>query len=436
MVWWEIISIGLALLLGLFITGMPIFLAFLVMIVMAVFVTMGPAGFGLVVNSLYTTGSSLTLGTVSLFILLGEVLFRSGTVNVLMNSLDTIIGRIRGRHYLLSVALATVLGSLSGSAMAVGAMMGRSLLPIMLERKYDVRLSIGTILGGACLAPIIPPSILGIIVATLANVSVSSLLIAGIIPGLLIASLFVGYCMMRVALNPDLAPELQERGKVTSKEFFKALVGLLPFSLIIFMVIGLILLGIATPSEAAATGVLGSLITAAIYRKLSFRMMFVAFSEATILSAVILLIIASAVMFTQLLAFTGATGALTKVVANLELNQWVFLFVLLLLPFVLCMFIDGLGLLLILIPIYKPIVNALGWDPVWFWLIFLITLILGAITPPFGYVLFAVKAAAPKISMSTIFSASWPFVGITLIGILILILIPGLVTFLPNLLKP
>ncbi|MEM6727686.1 MAG: TRAP transporter large permease [Pseudomonadota bacterium] len=436
MEWYETLSIGLALLFGLFLTGMPIFLAFAAMIVLGVLMMMGPAGFSLVVNSLFTSGSSLTLGTVSLFILLGEVLFRSGTVDVLIDSLDKMIGRIRGRHYVLSVALATVLGALSGSAMAVGAMIGRSLLPVMLARQYDVRLSIGTILGGACLAPIIPPSILGIIVAMLANISVSSLLIAGIIPGVIIAVLFVGYALVRVRLNPALAPEITDHKPTERGELLAAIAGLLPFTLIIFMVIGLILLGIATPSEAAATGVLGSLITAAIYRRLSFRMLFEAFAEATILSAVILIIIASAVMFTQLLAFTGATGAVTRLVASLEVNQWVLLFMLLLLPFILCMFIDGLGLMLILIPIYLPIVDTVGWDPIWFWLIFLVTLTLGAITPPFGVVLFAVKGAAPDISMGAVFAASWPFVAITLCAIFILIVFPGLVTFLPGLQSP
>ena len=429
-------GVGLALLLALFLTGMPVFLAFFAMIILGVSMTMGAAGFSMVVNSIYDTGTSLTLGTVPLFILLGEILFRSGAVNDLTNSLDTMIGRIRGRHYLLSIALGTVLGALAGSATAVGAMMGRSLLPVMLERKYDLKLSIGTIMGVACLGPIIPPSILAIIVATLANVSVAALLIAGVIPGLLIAVLFAAYCMFRVWMNPSLAPEIQEPKKVTRLDVLKAVADLLPFSFTLFMVIGLMLLGIATASEAAAMGVLGSLVTAAIYRRLSWNMIYVALVESAILSAIIMIIVASAIMFTQLLAFTGATAALAAVVANLDVNQWVFLFLLLLLPFVLCMFIDGLGLLLILIPIYSPVVTSFGWDPIWFWLIFLITMVLGAITPPFGVVLFALKAAAPEVKVGTLFSAAWPFVWIQVFAIFILILFPGIVTVLPNLMKP
>ena len=181
---------------------------------------------------------------------------------------------------------------------------------------------------------------------------------------------------------------------------------MLPFSVIIFMVMGLIMLGVATPSESAATGVLGAILTAAYYRRLSFKMMYEAVGEAALLAAVILLILCSAVMFTQLLAFTGATSALTEVVApSLEVNRWVMFFILMALPFILCMFIDQLGLMLIVVPIYLPILKALEFDPVWFWLLFLLNITLGAITPPFGYVMFAVEGRAQDVSMGEIFSA-------------------------------
>jgi TRAP-type C4-dicarboxylate transport system permease large subunit len=147
------------------------------------------------------------------------------------------------------------------------------------------------------------------------------------------------------------------------------------------------------------------------------------------------LILISAVMFTQLLAFTGATGALTQLVTSLDVSPWVMFFLMMLVPFILCMFIDQLGLMLVVIPIYLPIIKSLGFDPVWFWLLFLLNITLGAITPPFGYVMFAVKAAAPNLSMKEIFSASWLFVALTLVGMAIMSLFPGIVTFLPSLLN-
>jgi len=430
--WYIPLSIGLGALVVLFMTGMPIFLGFLIVIISGVVYLLGPAGFGMVVSSMYDTATTASLGTIPLFILLGEILFRSGCVQVLMDSIDKLVGQMRGRQYVLSIVLSTVLGALSGSAMAVGAMMGRSLLPIMQAKGYDLRLSIGTILGGACLAPIIPPSLLAIIIGTLADVSISSLLVGGVGPGLFLALIYVVACMVRIRMNPSLAPADDGHGTIPAREKLRAVLGLLPFSLIIFMVIGLIMLGIATPSESAATGVLGGLITAAYYGRLSFRMLFEAFSEAAKLASVILLILVSAVMFTQLLAFTGAIGGLTRLITSLEINGWLMLFLMMLLPFLLCMFIDQLGLMLILIPIYVPILNLFEFDPVWFWVLFLINITLGAITPPFGYVMFALKAAAPEISMRDVFQSSWLFVGLTALGMLIIVLVPEIVTFLPS----
>lgn len=432
MEWWVVLVAGLSILVVLFLTGAPIFLAFLVMIVSGVVVTLGDAAFGMVVNSIYATATTASLGTVPLFILLGEILFRSGSMDVLLDAIDRLIGRVRGRQYILSISLATVLGALSGSAMAVGAMLGRSLLPIMQKRGYDARLSIGTILGGACLAPIIPPSILAIIVGTLADVSIASLLLAGVVPGLMLAFLFVAACLIKVRLDPSLAPGDEDMRRVDWKGKLRALAGLLPFTVIIFMVMGLIILGIATPSESAATGVVGALLTAAYYRRLSWKMIYESLGEAALLASVILLILVSAVMFTQLLAFTGATGALTQIVTELEVNRWVMFVLLMLVPFVLCMFIDQLGLMLVVIPIYLPIIKALSFDPVWFWLLFLLNITLGAITPPFGYVMFAVKGAARHVPMREIFRSAWLFVGLTLAGMILMTIFPEIVTFLPN----
>ncbi len=432
MEWWAILTIGIVVLVALFLTSAPIFLAFLIIILSGVVFSFGDAAFGMVVNSMYDTGTTAALGTVPLFILLGEILFRSGSMEVLLDSIDKLVGRLRGRGYVLSISLSTVLGALSGSGIAVAAMLGRSLLPMMRGRGYDTKLSIGTILAGACLAPIIPPSILAIIVGTLADVSIAALLIAGVLPGLMLAGLFMAACIIKVRINPALAPVEENVETVNLLGKLKALAGLLPFSIIIFMVMGLIMLGVATPSESAATGVLGAILTAAYYRRLSFRMLYEAVGEAALLASVILLILASAVMFTQLLAFTGATRALTEVVTNMDVPAWLMFFLMMLLPFILCMFIDQLGLMLVIIPIYLPIIKVFEFDPVWFWLLFLLNITLGAITPPFGYVMFAVKAAAPDVPMGEIFNASWLFVLLTLLGMVLMAVFPGIVTTLPN----
>lgn len=429
------VATGVGLLLGFMAVGLPVFAAFLLVNLLAVAVIMGPMGYGMFVDSLYETTTTQSLVTIPLFILLGEILFRSNSVEVLFRSIDTLVGRVKGRQYVLSILLATVFSTLSGAAMGVAAMLGRSLLPGMIARGYDARLSAGTILAGASLAPLIPPSVLVIIIGTLAGVSIAGLLIAGIIPGLMFAAIFLGYCFIRVWLNPALAPEEPDdgtRARLADKGW--ALLRVVPFSIIILMVMGLILAGIATPTEAGAMGVIGSLITAAIYRNLSFKMIGESLVSSAKVAAMILFIMASSKLFSQLLAFTGGASAMTEWVVGLEQSRWVMLILLMLLPFVLCMFIDQIALMLIVIPIYLPIIEELQFDPIWFWLLFLVNITVGGMTPPFGYTLFALKSAWEDASLGKVFSSAWPFVLLYVLGMIVLALVPGLTTLLPSML--
>jgi len=386
-------------------------------------------------NSILDTVSITSLASIPLFILMGELLFRSGTMDVLFDSIDKLVGRVRGRQYVLVVVLSAVFGALSGVAMAVAAMLGRAIMPGMQARGYDRDIAAGLIVGGASLAPIIPPSLLAIIVGSIADVSISKLLVAGVIPGLLMGGIFLAYVFARIAFNPGLAPKsvAAERGDVTASEQIVALVRTLPFVIVIFAVMGLIMMGIATPSESAATGVAGALLTAAIYRNLSFKMIWSSLMAAATVSAMILAIMAMSKMFTQLLAFTGATSELVQLVANLDVGPTVMLLIMLAVPFLLCMFIDTIAVILLTIPIYQPVVTGMDFDPVWFWLLFLVNITLGAITPPFGYTLFAFKAVVPDMTISDVYRATLPFVLLFLTGIGLIIAFPGIATWLPNL---
>jgi tripartite ATP-independent transporter DctM subunit len=437
MSWWMALSGGMAVLLAMFLVGMPIFAAFVLLNAIGVFLFFGTAGFGLFANSIYTTATLNALSAVPLFIVMGELLFRSGAMDVLFDSLDRLIGRIRGRQYVLCIVLSAILGALSGAAMAVAGLLGRSLFPTMRRRGYDTQFSAGTILAGASLDPIIPPSVLAIIVATLADVSAGKMLIAGILPGLMLTGMFLIFVLIRVKLKPSLAPDLAaDIADRKTGSVFMALVRMIPSVFIFFMVMGLIMLGVATPTEAAATGVFGAIMLAAWYRKLTLRMIAEALASAATITALLLIIMSSAVMFSQLLTFTGATAAMGKIVTDLNLSPMLMLLAMMALPFVLFMFLDQVALMLVLIPIYQPIIRIYGFDEIWFWTLFLVVAVVGGLTPPFGYVLFALKSAAPDVPMTTIFRASWPFVWIIVGGIAILALFPDIVTFLPRLMGP
>ena len=287
MEWYVTLLAGSMILFALFLSGTPIFLAFLIAILTGVYFIIGPFGFPMFANSILDTATTTSLASIPLFILMGELLFRSGTMDVLFNSIDKLVGRVRGRQYVLVVVLSAVFGALSGVAMAVAAMLGRAIMPGMVARGYDRDIAAGLIIAGASLAPIIPPSLLAIIVGSLADVSIAKLLIAGVVPGLLLGGIFLAYVFVRIALKPDLAPAnvSNERGEVSSGEMVMALVRILPFAIVIFSVMGFILLGIATPSESAATGVLGAIVTAAIYRNLSFKMIWQSVMAAITVSA-------------------------------------------------------------------------------------------------------------------------------------------------------
>lgn len=438
MTWWVALSGSVALLLVLFVLGAPIFAAFLGLNVAGVLILFGPAGFGMLVNSMFTTATAGALTAVPLFIAMGEVLFKSGAMEILFDSLDRLVGRIRGRQYVVCILLSAILGAMSGAAMAVAGLLGRSLFPAMRRRGYDTEFAAGTILAGASLDPIIPPSVLAILVATVADVSIGKMLIAGIIPGGLLTGMFLVYVLIRVRLNPRLAPDVSVdlADRTRTGGALIAFARMIPSALVFFMVMGLIMLGVATPTEAAATGVLGALILALMYGRLNFRMVKEALFSAATVSSLMLIIMCSAVMFSQLLTVTGAARALGELVVGLSLPAAIMLFAMMAVPFVLFMFLDQIALMLVLVPIYQPIIRIYGFDELWFWTLFLIVATVGGLTPPFGYILFALKSAAPDVPLQTIYRASWPFVWIIVAGMFLCALFPELIMFLPRLAGP
>jgi tripartite ATP-independent transporter DctM subunit len=428
---------GISSLVAALLIGLPIYLGFMLLNALGVQFLFGTSGHGMLVNSVVESLTSMNMTTIPLFVLMGEILFRSGAVEVVFQSVDTIIGRIKGRLYVLTIVLSTLFGAMCGSAVAVVAMLGRSVLPLMVRMGYDVKLSATVIQGGASLAPIIPPSVLAVLIGSMANVSISALLIAGLLPGLLLAGMSIGYVYWSIWRDPSLAPvDTEPMGPRDFKAIGWALLRLVPFGFIIFSVMGLMLLGVATPSESAATGVLGSLATAACYRKASLPMLFESIKSTTRISAMILAIVCTSILFGQLIAFTGVTADLIQWTTNLKLHPMVMFWILMLVPFVICMFLDQLAFMLIAIPLYAPLVSTLGMDPIWFWTMFSINMTLASLTPPFGYTMFALRAAAPDlITLKQVFDASWPITWVFVLGMVLMTMFPDIVTILPVLLK-
>lgn len=435
MEWYTTLSIGFGLLIVMTFSGLPLFAGFLLLNAIGVFLFFGTSAFGMYANSLVATLTTSSLIAVPLFLLMGEFLFRSSAIDELYNALDMIIGRIRIRLYAIAVALATILGTMSGSAMADAAILARTLFPGMVSRGYDRKLSAGIIMAGATLAPIIPPSILAIVLATLAEVSIAELLVAGLLPGFLMACMLISYVYVRVLLDPSKAPETEEDlPSRTWKDKGIAVARILPFGGVIFMVIGLIMMGIASPTEAAACGVFATLMVAIYLGTFSFNMIWDGLFSAIRTTATIFVILMSANLFGQLLSFTGAPEGLVGVAEHLQLTPAMIFGVLMLISFIACMFLGQTEYMLISVPIFVPIIKSAGFDEIWFWMLYLITITIGGMTPPFGMTMFVFKASS-DMTMTEVFNSTYPYVVVLMLAVLVMYMFPPIVTFLPSLIS-
>ena len=313
-------------------------------------------------------------------------------------------------------------------------MMATVLVPEMKRRNYSTVLSLGPVVAGGTLAIVIPPTSIGIVLAAVAKVSIAEFLLSLFIPGVVTAACYAVYVLIRATLQPHLTPSaLQSAEIISTKERLKTLQYILPVGVIIFLVTGVIFLGVATASEAAALGALGSFILAAAYRRLTFEATKKAlFGTVRLTSATFLIYIGSAA-FSELLAFTGATAGLVNLAGRLIEHPILVLVAMQLIIVILGMLIDEVSIIMICIPIYMPILTVFGFDPIWFCAVTLVNLSLGLMSPPFGLCLFVMKAALPDVSMKEIWASVFPFCLCNLLAIAILMVFPKMSLWLPSL---
>jgi tripartite ATP-independent transporter DctM subunit len=431
MEWWLILIIAFGLLVALFCMGLPIAFSFLALDIVGLYLLFGEKGMGLLSNSIFDSVASFTMSPIPLFILLGEIFYQSKVVNYAFDAIDKWVGGFRARLHIVTLIFATIFGAISGAAMAMAAMLGTTVLPEMNKRGYDKKLSMGVIMGGACLDPLIPPSILAVLIGSLANVSIAKLLISGTGPGLVLAGLLIIYVLIAVKINPKLAPV--DTSSSSFREKMVSLLLFLPFILIIFLIMGLMLIGVATPTESAAVGVIASIVMAICYRKLTFQMLKDSLVGTVKVSGMILLIIAGSKAFSQVLAISGATRGLVELVVGFKLSPLALLALMQAIPLLLGCFIEQMAIMMITIPVYLPVIATSGFDPIWFWCLFLINMTVGAITPPFGNVLFILKATSPETTLQEVYRAAVPFIFIVLLCMLLLVIFPQIALWLPNL---
>ncbi len=389
-------------------------------------------------DRLFSSMTTFELAAVTLFIFMGVVLERSGISSLLFESLRLMLGPVRGGLLLSAMLLATIFAACTGISGASVVAIGLIAMPTMVKYKYDKSLAAATICTGGGLGVIIPPSIMLVLYGPIAGLSVSDLFMAAIIPGLILSGLYLTYIAVRCWINPELGPPVsfEERAQTPlSKLFLVFLKSFLPTALLIFGVLGSILIGYASPTEAAGVGALLSLLICIYYGKLHLDGLREFLFDSIKICSMILFICVCAALFTTVFIGMGGNKLLERSLLKIAHTPLILLFVMLLIILILGCFMDWIAILYITAPLYRPIIPQVGWDPIWFAVLYCVTLQISYITPPFAYSIFYFKGIFPEIEYSDIYRGVVPFIILQVIGLIIVYYVPGASLWLPNLFK-
>ncbi|WP_372986914.1 TRAP transporter large permease subunit [Marinobacter sp.] len=414
--------------------GLP--LAFVLGGVSVVFLyfTWGFDSFYMVASQIWGTMESFTLVAIPLFVFMAMILERTGVARDLYRMMHLWCGGLRGGLALGTLGICAVFAAMVGISGAAVVAMGTIALPSMLERGYDKSMALGVINTGGGWGILIPPSILMILYALITGVSVGQMFAAGIMPGILLMVLTAIYIIVRCHLQPELAPALPKEERGTWPEKFRALRAvLLPIGVVV-MVLGSIIGGITTPTEAAAMGVLGALISAAVYKQFKWSILQEAAIRTFKLTGMIMWILFAAHAFSAAYQSMGAQELIESLMNMVPGGPWGIIIAMMVIVFLLAMVLDPVGIMLITLPVFMPIVESLGFDPIWFGILFVINMEIGYMTPPFGFNLFYLKGIVPpSITMKDIYKSIIPFVIVEIIGIILIMIFPEIATWLPDL---
>jgi tripartite ATP-independent transporter DctM subunit len=435
MIWYEALALLLGAILVLMAVGMPVAVAFLAACILGAWVFMGgQRGVTQLLNNGLGSLTSYALVPIPLFLLMGEIFFHTGLGARMFGTIDRLLGRLPGRLSYVTVLGGTGFATLSGSSMGSTALMGTLMVPEMNKRGYKKHMSLGPILGTGGLAIIIPPSALAVLLATLARVDIGALLLAGVIPGLILAGFYIVTIFIQTRIDPTAAPAYDVEPVPLAEKLSMFLRDVVPMVGLMVGIVAMMLYGIATPSEAAAFGALGVLLLAALFGQVTLKAMIASVQGALRVTLMAYLIVFGSATFSQILAFSGASRGLIEWATSFDLPPVAMLLAMFACLLVLGMFMEQISMMLLTVPIFFPLAIQLGFDPVWFALIMLLALEISFTTPPFGLLLFVMKGVAPPdTTMRDIWMAAIPFILCSLLLVGLLILMPGLALWLPGL---
>jgi tripartite ATP-independent transporter DctM subunit len=415
-----------AMLLGLLLTGMP--LAFVTLLVALVFTLgwFGPMAVPLITSRVYSFVSSFVFVSVPMFVLMAAILDRSGIARDLFDAMKLVGGRLRGGVAIQTIFVAVILATMSGIIGGEVVLLGLIALPQMLRLGYDRNLAIGVVCAGGALGTMVPPSIVLIIYGLTANVSIGDLFSASFLPGLMLAGFYVTYVLIRAHLNPSIAP-VPEADDTPLSEKLRLLKGLFLPILVVICVLGSIYAGIASVTEASAVGVAGVIASTLIRREFSLSMMKGAALQTLATCGMIVWIGIGASALVGVFNLMGGIRFVSALITGISEEPAIVLLFMMALLFILGMFLDWVGIALLTMPIFVPIITSLGYDPVWFGVLFCMNMQVSFLSPPFGPAAFYLKSVAPEgISLGDIFRALLPFIGLQILAVAMLIIFPGI----------
>jgi len=391
--------------------------------------------FPMLIRRVYSVADNYVLAAVPIFIFMGTVLERSGIAGKLFDAISLWTGRLKGGLAIATVLMCTIIAACTGIIGASEVMVGVMAIPVMLKRNYQHSLICGTICAGGSLGTLIPPSVVTVVYGPAAGLSVGRLLIASIFPGLLLSSLYIIYIVTRSYLNPSLAPPISyDEIKIPLKE--KLLItatALVPPVLLILAVMGSIILGLAAPTEAAALGALGAMILTAAYGQLTMKALKETILQTLKISSMMMMILAGGYMFSGVFLGMGGGEITEKILMGLPFGKIGILILFLLIAFVSGFVLDWASILLIFIPIFSPIINKLGFDPIWFGILFIMMIQTSYLSPPMAPAIFYLKSIVPpEVTMQEMFRGIIPYLFLQLTGILLVAFFPQIALWLPS----
>lgn len=373
------------------------------------------------------------LTALPLYIFMAAILMYSDLADDLYEVVYKWFGGIRGGLAAGTTLIASIFAAMVGITSVATATLGMVARPSMLKRNYDDKLTVGVIMAGGTLGILIPPSIVMIVYAAESGVSAGALFMAGIVPGILAAILFIIYCLVLCFIRPEKGSNIDKTERFTWKEKFLSLKSVFLPLFIIFIVLGSIYLGVATPTEAGAVGAVGSLIAAGLRKKLTFVNIKKIFTMTVRLNGMVFWILIGAVAYARIVSVTGVGQHFASMITEADVNRWIVLIMMLILFLIAGMFIDTVAALLITAPLFIPALDVMGFDLVWFGVIFVICCCIGSLTPPFGLSIFVMRGVAPDLSIQKIYAAVWPFVFLLAITMVLVMIFPEIAIWLPNL---